>query len=117
MSKGSLVWRFETEGPVLSSPSTASNMVFIGSDDARLYALDTKTSDLIWSNKTGLNFKSTPVNVNGRLYVGSEDGYIYCFGPGSGILPQNSETTQPPTPQITLMAVVLIVAAILAPYL
>jgi outer membrane protein assembly factor BamB len=36
---GNLRWRFQTEGPVISSPVVADGIVYIGSDDRYVYAL------------------------------------------------------------------------------
>jgi outer membrane protein assembly factor BamB len=36
---GDLLWRFGTEGPIVSSPAAEDGLVFIGSTDRRLYAL------------------------------------------------------------------------------
>jgi outer membrane protein assembly factor BamB len=92
-------------------------MVFIGSDDGRLYALDEKTGNPTWTYKTGSNVKSTPAVANGRLYVGSEDGYVYCFGPGTGILPQPSYPSQSLDKPYTIAASVIIAVAVIGSYL
>ena len=36
---GDLLWRFGTEGPIVSSPAAEDGLIFIGSTDHRLYAL------------------------------------------------------------------------------
>ena len=33
-------WKFKTEGPIVSSPAIAYGLVFIGSADNHLYAID-----------------------------------------------------------------------------
>ena len=32
-------WRFETDGPVFSSPAVVDGVVYVGSGDGRLYAV------------------------------------------------------------------------------
>jgi outer membrane protein assembly factor BamB len=36
---GDLLWRFQSKGPVLSSPCVSDDIVLIGSDDHHIYAL------------------------------------------------------------------------------
>jgi len=38
---GDLRWRFQTEGPVLSSPFIVDGIVYVGSNDCYVYALPT----------------------------------------------------------------------------
>ena len=74
------LWSFTTGDDILSSPSVVGNVVYFGSNDFYLYALNAQTGALIWSYKTGQGVESTPTIVNGVLYVGSMDGKIYAFG-------------------------------------
>jgi outer membrane protein assembly factor BamB len=39
LKKGELLWRFSTEGQIISSPTVVNNTVYIGSTDHHLYAL------------------------------------------------------------------------------
>ena len=47
-----LVWKFKTEGKVFSSPAVSSGVVYFGSLDNRLYAVDTKTGQEKWRFRT-----------------------------------------------------------------
>jgi outer membrane protein assembly factor BamB len=82
----SLAWRFQTEGSVISSPSIADNIAYVGSTDGYLYALDAWNGDLIWKYKTGDLIESTPAIVNGKVYTGGDDGYVYCLDAYTGAL-------------------------------
>jgi outer membrane protein assembly factor BamB len=50
---GGVAWKFQTEGPVRSSPTVTGGVVFVGSGDHRLYALDEETGSEIWRFETG----------------------------------------------------------------
>lgn len=39
--RGSKLWNFQTQGHVFSSPTVVDGVVYVGSDDYRLYALRT----------------------------------------------------------------------------
>ena len=45
-------WAFKTEGPVCS-PAFSDGVVYVGSDDKNLYAVDANTGREIWAFKTG----------------------------------------------------------------
>jgi outer membrane protein assembly factor BamB len=65
---------------VLSSPALANGVVYIGSEDDSVYALNAATGAKLWSYKTGNQVFSSPTVVNGVVYVGSGDGNMYAFG-------------------------------------
>lgn len=63
----------------------ADGTIYIGSWDARLYALDPDGS-LKWSYKTGQAVSSSPaVSSDGTIYFGSEDGNIYALDPDGSL--------------------------------
>ena len=63
-----------------SSPAVANGIVYVGSNDKNLYALDAKTGAKLWSYATGNSVESSPIVTNGMVYVGSDDGKVYAFG-------------------------------------
>ena len=48
--------------------------VYVGSNDGRLYALDTSSGDEIWEFDTGQSIRSSPTVSDGIVYFGSKDG-------------------------------------------
>jgi eukaryotic-like serine/threonine-protein kinase len=82
---GQLLWSFTTSGGFdSSSPTVANGVVYVGSTDDNVYALNSATGAELWRFPTGSSVESSPAVVNGRVYVGSDDGNIYVFGlPGS----------------------------------
>jgi len=86
------VWTFKVDGPVLSSAALAEGMVYFGSDDRNLYALDAQSGQKKWSFATGGMIRSTPAVAAGRVYFGSYDGFIYALDAQSGELKWKFET-------------------------
>ena len=86
-----LNWVFDTDGEligygVLSSPAVSDGVVFIGSDDCNIYALNATTGVLIWKYQTEDWVRSTPA-VHGKIvYVASQDGYVYALHADNGTL-------------------------------
>jgi eukaryotic-like serine/threonine-protein kinase len=54
-------------------------VVYVGSGDNSLYAVDARTGNKLWSFATGAAIISSPAVANGVVYVGSYDGKLYAF--------------------------------------
>src|ERR1700680_3736223 len=53
VGKLSLKWSYTTGGWGLSSPAGANGVVYVGSNDHNVYALNARTGALLWSYYTG----------------------------------------------------------------
>lgn len=80
----SLLWSFTTGGWVLTAPAVVDGVVYAGSDDYSLYALDAATGDQIWSFATDDVIRSTPTVVDGRVFFGSNDNHLYALDAATG---------------------------------
>jgi outer membrane protein assembly factor BamB len=80
------VWTFQTDGEIYSSPTIAGGLLYIGSNDNNLYALDAHTGRIQWRFATGGAVTSTAAFSNGVVYVGSNDFYLYAVNAVSGRL-------------------------------
>jgi outer membrane protein assembly factor BamB len=74
-----LAWKFTTNGSVISSPSVADGIVYVGSQDKNIYALGAWSGNLIWNFTTQDAIESSPAVANGKVYTGGDDGYVYCL--------------------------------------
>jgi eukaryotic-like serine/threonine-protein kinase len=105
---GALLWKFAGEGErrfeakglhgqqpraqtfpdpfdvYLSSPVVANGLVYFGSGDGHVYALDVKAGTLRWKFRTGDVVHASPALADGRLFVGSWDGRFYALDAASG---------------------------------
>lgn len=68
----------------LSSPVVVDGIVYFGSGDTNIYALDAASGQLKWKFKTGDVVHASPAVVDGKLYVGSWDSYFYALDAKSG---------------------------------
>ncbi|HUA14131.1 MAG TPA: PQQ-binding-like beta-propeller repeat protein [Verrucomicrobiae bacterium] len=68
----------------LSSPSVWNGIVFFGSSDKNVYALDAKSGALKWKFATGDVVHSSPAIADGKLYIGSWDTYLYALDAANG---------------------------------
>ena len=71
-----LLWRFETAAWVVSSPAVVDGVVYVGSWDGQVYAIDAATGDERWRFQTSGYVSSSPAVVDGVVYIGSGAGYV-----------------------------------------
>ena len=85
-SFGQLLWRFETDGPLIGGVAVAEGAIYFGSDDGNVYALDPETGRSIWRApfETGDGVWSTPVVVGDVVYVTSLDQNLYALDAATG---------------------------------
>lgn len=81
-----LKWKFQTHGEVNSSPAIVDGVVFVGSNDGNLYAIDQETGSKKWAFATNGRIPSSPAVANGMVYFGSYDGNFYAVGAADGKL-------------------------------
>src|SRR5207249_5801714 len=74
----------------LTTAAVANGILYIGSDDANLYAFDAagitncsgsnpRTCNPLWTGATGDMIDASPAIANGVVYVGSRDKKLYAF--------------------------------------
>jgi len=68
----------------LSSPAVADGIVYFGSGDNFVYAIDAATGVLRWKFETGGVVHASPAIADGRVYIGSFDAYFYALDAASG---------------------------------
>ena len=79
-------WQYKTDSVITASPSLRNDIVYVGSWDGNLYAVDSITGDLRWKFETGWGVDTTPANSNGKVYFGSTDNNFYCLNEEDGRL-------------------------------
>ncbi|QNI30803.1 PQQ-binding-like beta-propeller repeat protein [Alloacidobacterium dinghuense] len=77
-------WTFHTHDEVISSPAIVNGVVYIGSNDGNLYAIDQQTGSQKWKFQTGARVPSSPAVANGLVYFGSYDGNFYAIDTTTG---------------------------------
>jgi outer membrane protein assembly factor BamB len=87
-----LLWKFKTGGDIKSSPVINDGLVFIGSADANVYAIDLENGHKVWEYPTGDFVEATPCVVNGCVFVGSSDNFLYALDAKTGSLKFKYET-------------------------
>ncbi|MEM1355812.1 MAG: PQQ-binding-like beta-propeller repeat protein [Planctomycetota bacterium] len=77
-------WVFETGGAVLSSPTIVDGVVYVGSEDKHLYAIDGASGQLKWKFEAKTLIDASPVVVDGVVYVGTDGGVLHAIRAETG---------------------------------
>jgi outer membrane protein assembly factor BamB len=86
------LWKFNTGGAV-DSPTVAGGMVYVGSYDHKIYALNASNGNPLWNYTTGGAVASSPAVAGGVVFVGSYDGNVYALNASNGNLIWNYRTS------------------------
>jgi len=78
------VWHFSCDDEVRSSPVVADGVLYVGSYDNHVYALDARTGGLQWKYPTEGGIAATPCIYKDQVLVGSEDRLLYAISAGNG---------------------------------
>lgn len=74
-------WTFQTEGRLLYPPVAQSGILYFGSRDSQIYAVDASTGAQVWKTPVEVGgLFSSPTIVQGRLYGGRWNPYYFIYG-------------------------------------
>lgn len=79
-----VVWTYQTGGRVLSSPVVAGGVLYVGSRDGALYALEARTGGLRWKFQTRGPVNASPAVAEGKVIASSLDGLVYAVDAVTG---------------------------------
>ncbi|MEU9890061.1 PQQ-binding-like beta-propeller repeat protein, partial [Sphaerisporangium sp. NPDC051011] len=78
------LWSFTTGDAVSSDPAVTDGVVYVGSYDKNLYAVDAATGRKRWSFTTGSIVDSNAAVADGVVYIGSKDKNLYAVDAATG---------------------------------
>lgn len=78
-------WEFYLSSPVIGE-SPNGPIVYFGSSDHHVYAVNANSGTLIWKYQTGGIVHSSPALHEGVLYIGSWDTFLYALDARTGNL-------------------------------
>lgn len=73
------LWSFACGDEVRSSPAVAGGILFVGSYDRNLYALDAQRGKPLWKYTTHGGIASSPLVAEDLVFFGSEDNILYAL--------------------------------------
>lgn len=78
------LWSFKTEDEIRGTPTISQGVLYVGSYDNNLYALNAAEGKFQWKYPTDGGIVSRPVVVDGNIYFGSEDKLMHVVSARSG---------------------------------
>ncbi len=79
-----VLWQYETGDSVESSAAIAGGNVYVGCDDAFLYALDAGSGSFKWKYRAKGPIRSSPCVYRGTVFFGDDDGVLHAVDAGNG---------------------------------
>ncbi len=88
---GTLLWNYTTGDGVSSSPVIVNGIIYVGSRDHNLYAIDAGSGALLWNFTDFDNnwVSSTPAVADGTVYIGGYRNKAYALDAMTGALVWN----------------------------
>ena len=77
--RGGPLWEFQTQAQLLTSPVIADGVVYQGTGDGRIVALDADDGKLIWSRDTTGPLATSPAVTADTIYIGFRDGQLWAL--------------------------------------
>ena len=77
-------WTYKTGGAVLSSPIIVDGVVYVGSEDKHLHAIDAVTGKEKWKLASETLIDASPVYDDGVVYIGTDGGVLYAVNTTTG---------------------------------
>jgi outer membrane protein assembly factor BamB len=93
-NQGKLIWKYQTEGPILYSAAYKDNTVYFAANDSHAYALDAHKGKLVWKSEKlpGAGFHSWwPVIYEGYVIFSGSGSYRNISQPFGGALQNKLE--------------------------
>ena len=83
---GEEAWQFQAVGQILAVPAVADGLVFVGTNDRRIVALDMESGDVVWEYALDIQPNSPPTVAGDFLYWGIRDGRVIALDYKTGEL-------------------------------
>ena len=79
-----LLWKFKTGGPLYASPVIAHGVLYIGSTDGKLYALNAKAWGIKWVFDAGDAIRYSASVFGDRVYFSARNNKVYALNTKTG---------------------------------
>ncbi len=83
-ASGKLIWKYQTDGGIVSRPAVSEDAVFVGSEDNRLHVVSSRSGSLMWTYYTKGPIRSSPYLAHGHVFIGSDDFSIHAININGG---------------------------------
>ena len=91
-TSGRMIWRYATDGGIVSKPVVVGDQVCFGSEDYRLHVVSIRSGSVIWTYYTNGPVRSSPNSAHAHIFIGSDDACLHAINYTNGRGAWKSET-------------------------
>ena len=73
------MWRLQADGAISASPVVLGNLIYFGTRNGTLYALDRSSGELVWQISLGAPIETAPAFAQGRIYIRTSAGQLHAI--------------------------------------
>ena len=84
LATGQRKWKFETGGPIYSSPAVDDATIYFGSRDGHLYAVNAEDGKQKWKYDAEAPIYSSPAVAEGMVFVGVMSDFLLGVDSATG---------------------------------
>lgn len=75
---GEFIWKYATDGGIVSRPAAFDDNVYFGSEDHRVHAVSARSGKVVWTYYTDDRVRSSPRIAENHLFIGSDDKCLHA---------------------------------------
>ena len=83
---GSIVWKYNTAGEVITSAAANKEQIVFSSTDGNIYSITQRHGARKWLHLASYKINTNPVVFNDKVFFGDADGNFYCLSADNGSL-------------------------------
>jgi len=95
VESGKLLWKYESDGGIVSRPAVFGDLICFGSEDYRLHVAATRSGSVSWTYYTKGPVRSSPEIAHGHIFFGSDDGFLHAVNLSTGRGTWQTDTSFP----------------------
>ncbi len=81
---GEFIWKYATDGGIVSRPQIYQKNIYFGSEDHRLHVVSPRSGRVVWTYYTEGPVRSSPFIVDRHVFIGSDDAHLHIVNAVSG---------------------------------
>ncbi len=92
---GEIVWRYQANGAISSSPAVTDEAVYVTTEDRRILALEIETGNPIWEYPAEAPTDTSPAVAGDMLYVALREGKFVALDRNNGTVVWDFQSKEP----------------------
>lgn len=81
---GEFIWKYPTDGGIVSKPAVYENNIYFGSEDERLHVISSHAGRVVWTYYSEGPIRSSPYIADRHVFIGSDDSNLHIINAATG---------------------------------